>query len=410
MPYIGTSPASELANLDINGQKLILDADADTSITSDTDDQIDVEISGADDFRFTANTFTALSGSTIAIASGATIANSGTATGFVGTKLEASSDTSAGDNAAMGYTASEGLILTGQGSTSDITIKNDADADVLTVATGTTTAAFLGDVTLPSAGQLFVGDTADGGITTGMTINQGAADNATFALKSSDVAHGVTGYVETDTYFFIVKEEAANGNAALYGFGEDNTGITLVGVAPNGVTDKATNGHAYIELDARKKSGTGAGNAASNENIMNASHNGSVKFIVDAEGDLHVDGSTTITAYDEYEDAQLGRALELSHGKGVINSKFDKFISYNHEKLADLQLVGREKDGSPNHFLNVTGMQRLHNGAIWQQYEKHENLLNAVYELAVEAVGKDKANKILDKNDIKLLSKNELLN
>ena len=410
MPYIGTPPASELANLDINGQKLILDADADTSITADTDDQIDVEISGADDFRFTANTFTALSGSTIAIASGATIANSGTATGFVGTKLEASSDTSAGDNAAMGYTASEGLILTGQGSTSDITIKNDADADVLTVATGTTTAAFLGDVTLPSAGQLFVGDTADGGITTGMTINQGAADNATFALKSSDVAHGVTGYVETDTYFFIVKEEAANGNAALYGFGEDNTGITLVGVAPNGVTDKATNGHAYIELDARKKSGTGAGNAASNENIMNASHNGSVKFIVDAEGDLHVDGSTTITAYDEYEDAQLGRALELSHGKGVINSKFDKFISYNHEKLADLQLVGREKDGSPNHFLNVTGMQRLHNGAIWQQYEKHENLLNAVYELAVEAVGKDKANKILDKNDIKLLSKNELLN
>ena len=117
-----------------------------------------------------------------------------------------------------------------------------------------------------------------------------------------------------------------------------------------------------------------------------------------------------ITAYDEYEDAQLGRALELSHGKGVINSKFDKFISYNHEKLADLQLVGREKDGSPNHFLNVTGLQRLHNGAIWQQYEKHENLLNAVYELAVEAVGEDKANKILDKNDIKLLSKNELLN
>jgi len=82
MPYIGTPPASELANLDINGQKLILDADADTSITSDTDDQIDVEISGADDFRFTANTFTALSGSTIDIASGATIANSGTATGF----------------------------------------------------------------------------------------------------------------------------------------------------------------------------------------------------------------------------------------------------------------------------------------------------------------------------------------
>ena len=29
-------------------------------ITADTDDQIDIKISGADDFRFTANTFTAL--------------------------------------------------------------------------------------------------------------------------------------------------------------------------------------------------------------------------------------------------------------------------------------------------------------------------------------------------------------
>jgi hypothetical protein len=57
-------------------------------------------------------------------------------------KLTAAGDTAAGDNAAIGYTAAEGLILTGQGSTSDITIKNDADANVMTVATGTTVAAF----------------------------------------------------------------------------------------------------------------------------------------------------------------------------------------------------------------------------------------------------------------------------
>ena len=52
--------------IDLNGNELILDLDADTSITADTDDQIDIKIAGADDFRFTANTFTALSGSTIA--------------------------------------------------------------------------------------------------------------------------------------------------------------------------------------------------------------------------------------------------------------------------------------------------------------------------------------------------------
>jgi len=68
--------------LDVNGQELILDADADTSITADTDDQIDVKIAGADDFKFTANNFNILSGSTLTVDSGATITNSGTASGF----------------------------------------------------------------------------------------------------------------------------------------------------------------------------------------------------------------------------------------------------------------------------------------------------------------------------------------
>ena len=58
----------ESAVVDLNGNAdaLVLDADQDTTISAPTDDQIDIEINGADDFRFTANTFTALSGSSIA--------------------------------------------------------------------------------------------------------------------------------------------------------------------------------------------------------------------------------------------------------------------------------------------------------------------------------------------------------
>jgi len=68
------------ATLDLNGTAdgLILDTDADTTISSPTDDQIDFEIAGADDFTMTANTFTILSGSTIAIAAGGAITNAGT--------------------------------------------------------------------------------------------------------------------------------------------------------------------------------------------------------------------------------------------------------------------------------------------------------------------------------------------
>ena len=187
---------------DAQGKEIILDADADTSITADTDNQIDIKIAGADDFRFTANNFNVLSGSTLTVDSGATITNSGTATGFGvalandgdnrvvtgtgsgglngeanlsfdGTTLaitgtvEPSGDTSAGDNAAMGYTAAEGLILTGQGSTDDITIKNDADTTVLNVATGAT------DVEI-SAGNILFGTAAKGvylGVTSATAAN-----------------------------------------------------------------------------------------------------------------------------------------------------------------------------------------------------------------------------------------------
>ena len=69
-------------NRDINGDELILDVDGDTSITADTDDQIDIKIAGADDFKFSANAMNVLSGSTLTIDSGATITNSGTANGF----------------------------------------------------------------------------------------------------------------------------------------------------------------------------------------------------------------------------------------------------------------------------------------------------------------------------------------
>ena len=63
---------------DLDGEELVLDPDGDTSITADSDDQIDIKIAGADDFQFTANTFTIPSGSTVAIAAGGAITNAGT--------------------------------------------------------------------------------------------------------------------------------------------------------------------------------------------------------------------------------------------------------------------------------------------------------------------------------------------
>ena len=69
-----------VTSLDMNGTELVLDADGDTSITADTDDQIDVRIAGADDFQFTAHKFTVSSGSEANFPSGSKI----TGPGYVG--------------------------------------------------------------------------------------------------------------------------------------------------------------------------------------------------------------------------------------------------------------------------------------------------------------------------------------
>ena len=69
--------------------------------------------------------------------------------------FEPDGDTSSGDNAAIGYTSAEGLILTGQGSTSDITVKNDADGTVFTVPTGTD------DILFPDNAKILLGAGGD---------------------------------------------------------------------------------------------------------------------------------------------------------------------------------------------------------------------------------------------------------
>ena len=43
---------------DFNGQRLVLDADQDTSITADTDDQIDIAVGGTDVMVITATSLT----------------------------------------------------------------------------------------------------------------------------------------------------------------------------------------------------------------------------------------------------------------------------------------------------------------------------------------------------------------
>jgi len=242
----------------------------------------------------------------------------------------------------------------------------------------------------------------------GICLNQGGGDGNILTFKSSDVnaGGGVSG-IESDTYAAYKKLSASAGGllTQIQSEGVDCHETRALIAEGTTNTTKSTSANAPIMFKSAENHSGGIralSNAGTNSNLFIIADHTTRRFIFDSEGDLHSDSSNT--TFDSYEDAHLVRAFDLSHGRGVIDSKFDEFVKYKHEDLANIGLVGREEDGTPNHFINITGFQRLHNGAIWQQYEKHQRLAEAVYEMAKEALGEDKADAILEKHDIKLLN------
>jgi len=159
------------------------------------------------------------------------------------TTFEPSADTAAGDNAAIGYTSAEGLILTGQGSSTDVTIKNDADATVASIATGTTIFTMSDDVTVVgrsvgstittendasydlSAGNDFITTTASNQTLTFTNAAAGQSGNIKFTNGSNhtisahaDVAINadvLTAISASGTYHLAYYCSAASGNDTI---------------------------------------------------------------------------------------------------------------------------------------------------------------------------------------------------
>jgi len=438
-----------MAGVQIDGvnNKIDFDDDQDTSISANTDDTLVIEAGGVNiasitagefainegsadiDFRVESNgnaNMLFVSGGNDCVGIGAEgdlgllhikVADSGASVNAAGNEFVIEDGTS-GANVGISIlsaTDGEGRIVFGDSGDNDIGqirydhndnkmhfVQNNASQFTISGSTAVTTLAIVDDEIASG------GETAPDVGTGGLTLNQGASDNNILTFKSSDVAHGFTALQETDTYGTFGKGSGTDGGLTLQGFHEgQGFGVQIIAHCKSaGYTASNTAGYGHLDLIARGTNGSTSDAALEdNENCMSVRNGGNVKFIVKGNGEIYSD--VTANTFDTYEDAQLVRAFDLSKGekaKGLINSKFDKYIKYNHETLADADLVGREEDGTPNHFVNVTGMQRLHNGAIWQQYEKHQRLAEAVYEMAKEALGEDKADAILEKHDIKLLN------
>ena len=287
---------------------------------------------------------------------------------LVAPTIFANGDTSAGDTAAMGYTAAEGAILTGQGTTYDVTLKNDADANVLGIPTGT---AFVA-----------IGDDANANMTQGLTINQGESDDEIFALKSSDVAHGMTTQAETDTYGLIKKGHATGGGLNLRGFTDAHAdahgAVRIFGALGEAAdTGKTGTSRGILRLEAYIRDGTGLTVPGSNQNLMNIEGGGTTVFIFDVEGSGHAE--VEWTTFDAEQDALAVRDFEH-----MMLGRFGENMAYQQDDFERLGIVGKDsvhiKDGKLKGMVNFTKLSMLHLGALMQATDERQALREALDE------------------------------
>jgi hypothetical protein len=149
-------------------------------------------------------------------------------------------------------------------------------------------------VTIDNAGAVFIGDNANANNLSGLTVNQGAADDEIIALKSSDVAHGMTSVAETDTFGRLAKVAGADGGLLVDGLSEGSYGLYLIGRCTTDTATRSTAGLAPVMLVSQLKSGTTAGNPAADKNVVAMAAGSNTRWILDSDGDTWQGGSATL--------------------------------------------------------------------------------------------------------------------
>ena len=210
----------------------------------------------------------------------------------------------------------------------------------------------------------------------GLHIHGGSGDRMHLALSSSDTivsgsGHGMTSEAANGIFGSLEKVNPTCGGMMINGWLRTGEKVALQLRAM--VTDEQTSQNATatcpLLVNVYKASGTGVQSISTSGALFGVSNaNNNVKFMSHANGNIYTDGVLSHNAWDEYNDAELVRALDHLNPtmKGYVENKWDEYITYNEETLVEMGILG---DTVANRgLLNVTGLQRLHNGAIWQLY------------------------------------------
>jgi hypothetical protein len=306
----------------------------------------------------------AVSGQLTLSATGAVLVTASAGTAAIYAQLE-----NTGGHAFFGLDSSAGGIT---GTNYATFVRNDSATPIIVQVNTAEVARFT------SGGILCVNDSSNASMTRGITVNQGAADDEILALKSSDVAHGITNVSETDTFAAFYKSEGTNGGLKIEALnGGTAIALNLLATAGADNTTKSTAGLAAVLLQGYKKSGAGQGGLGADANVVAIQNNGITRFIFDVEGSGHAD--VEWATYDTHDDLALITTVE--HELLGYESP-DQTARRKH--LEAVGIIGKDswhvENGRPRAMVNFTRLAMLHHGALMQVAERFKAVEDQVAE------------------------------
>ena len=286
--------------------------DAAIYLNSSTDGQLDI----------VADTEIQIAATTVDLNGNLDVSGTVVAVGNITTSgtVEPAGDTAAGDNAAIGYTSVDGLIITGQGSTNDVTIKNDADAIVMRVPTGTDDVVFTDNVTIS-------GDLTVTGTTTQVdTVTMEAANAVVFEGATAD-DHETTLTIVDPTADRTINLPNQSGTVPVLA-AASNTAVTSTPEELN-ILDGAT--VVVGEVNALDLGSTAIGTAIASKAVVldaNKDYTGLRNFTVTGELDAATGDFSSDVDIDG--DLLVGDDLTLDSDAAVLGFGADTDVTLTH--------------------------------------------------------------------------------
>ena len=275
------------------------------------------------------------------------------------------------------------MFTDSNGTPGQIRYKHSTDnTDTLTFKVGDTEG-----VTFADAGLVGISDTTNANMNEGLTIKHAGNNPQGFCMKSGDVATGYTGNawgaMESDDYFAIRKASSSLGGVLMQFVAEDSVSIgnpMYVGIAGGQAdTAKSTSAVGMSLFQICEHDGSNnTTDVTSNGNLFalcpRVSGSFRTVFLVDEDGDVHYDGTTNASAWDDHDDVGLLDTIRNLTTGNKAQHVFGEFVDKNAQILHDTGVITMNDDG--HHFVSTKGLNALVIDTIRQEGRKWREKAN----------------------------------